>query len=168
MNSNDLIQQLAANSERIRQLTSDVLESQARWKPDEQSWSILEVVNHLYDEERLDFRHHLDFTLHPTGEPWRMNNPLAWVQERQYNERDLRDSLEGFLAERRESLGWLRDLSNPYWDATALTPFGLIRAGDILASWAAHDLLHLRQLVELHLGYLRQEAEPYQTDYAEG
>ena len=39
-------------------------------------------------------------------------------------------------------------------------------AGDLLASWLAHDLLHVRQLARLHWQYLTAAAKPFQTDYA--
>jgi len=81
-----LVKQMIANAERIRVLVQGVPISQARWKPDETSWSILEVVGHLYDEERLDFRVRLDFTLHRPGEPWPSINPQGWVEEHLYNE----------------------------------------------------------------------------------
>ena len=44
------------NAQRIAALVAGVPDEQARWKPDAESWSILEVVNHLLDEEREDFR----------------------------------------------------------------------------------------------------------------
>ena len=45
-------------------------------------------------------------------------------------------------------------------------PWGKLTAGDLLASWAAHDLLHLRQLNELRYAYLIQVAAPYSVRYA--
>jgi hypothetical protein len=44
--------------------------------------------------------------------------------------------------------------------------FGRLSAGDMLMSWVAHDLLHLRQLVELHYAYHKQQAQPYDIGYA--
>ena len=37
---------------------------------------------------------------------------------------------------------------------------------DLLASWVAHDLLHMRQLVELHWVYTIHQLEPYKVEYA--
>jgi len=127
---------------------------------------ILEVIGHLYDEERLDFRVRLDFMLHRPGEPWPAINPQGWVQEHRYNEEELQELLGGFLAAREDSVRWLRGLLSPNWEAVYEAPFGQIRAGDLLAAWVAHDLLHMRQLVELHWGYLVKEVEPYQVVYA--
>ena len=39
-------------------------------------------------------------------------------------------------------------------------------AGDMFSSWVAHDLLHLRQLVELQYTYTVQTVQPYAVIYA--
>jgi hypothetical protein len=158
--------QMLVNAERIQVLVQGVSSDQARWKPDDVSWSILEVIGHLYDEERLDFRVRLDFTLHRPGQPWLAINPQGWVQEHRYNEGELQELLGGFLTAREDSVRWLRGLLSPNWEVVYEAPFGQIRAGDLLAAWVAHDLLHMRQLVELHWGYLVKEVEPYQVVYA--
>jgi len=158
--------QMADNAERIRVLVQGVTDDQARWKPNAASWSILEVINHLYDEEREDFRVRLDHTLHRPGEPWPATDPQGWVTKRQYNRRDLDQSLRDFLSARQESLEWLRGLSSPDWEAAREAPWGRITAGDILAAWIAHDLLHMRQLVELHWAHTTIQVAPYGVDYA--
>ena len=56
MNFEYLTQQLAQDADGIRGLVSRVGDEQARWKPSPDQWSILEVINHLYDEERQDFK----------------------------------------------------------------------------------------------------------------
>ena len=45
-------------------------------------------------------------------------------------------------------------------------PFGPITAGDLLASWAAHDVLHSRQLAELRRARLLADTQPHRTQYA--
>jgi hypothetical protein len=166
MDMESLSAKMAENATRIRALVRGVSGQQARWKPDPASWSILEVVNHLLDEERQDFRVRLDYTFHRPGEPWPPIDPEGWVTERQYNQTDLETSLDAFLAEREASLAWLKDLPAPNWQATYEAPWGPIPAGDLFASWVAHDLLHMRQLVELHWAYTTAELGPYRVDYA--
>lgn len=161
-----LASQMAENAVRIQALVRGVSDQQARWQPDPASWSILEVVNHLLDEEREDFRVRLDHTLHRPGEPWPPIDPGGWVKERKYNQQDPEGSLSEFLSEREASLSWLRKLTAPDWKATYEAPFGLIAAGDVFAAWVAHDLLHMRQLVELHWAYTTAMVEPYRTTYA--
>ena len=53
-----------------RGLLAGVGPESARVKPGGDSWSILEVVCHLYDEEREDLREHLDFSVHCKDEAW--------------------------------------------------------------------------------------------------
>jgi hypothetical protein len=158
--------QMAKHAGTIHSLTLGVSDEQARWKPDLQAWSILEVINHLYDEECADFRVRLDIILHNPAQPWLPINPAGWVSEHRYNQRDLAQSMDNFLNERRESLAWLRGLDAPDWQRSVTAPFGKMCAGDMLCAWAAHDLLHLRQLVELHWAYTVESAQPYQVTYA--
>jgi hypothetical protein len=163
---NRFISLMAHNAQRIRVLAEEISDEQARWKPDSKSWSILEVINHLLDEEREDFRVFLDYTLHRPGQTKPKISPEAWVTERKYNERNLGESLEGFLAAREESLTWLRGLSSPDWEVTYKAPWGPIRAGDVFAAWVAHDVLHMRQLVRLHWFYTTLEVGKYSSKYA--
>ena len=158
--------QMAKQAGTIHSLTLGVSDEQARWKPDPQAWSILEVINHLYDEECLDFRARLDIILHHPEQAWPPINPTGWVKEHHYDERELAQSVEDFLKERRKSLRWLRGLDAPDWQASVTAPFGKLCAGDMVCAWAAHDLLHTRQLVELHWAYTVQAAQPYQVSYA--
>lgn len=166
MNSEKLIQQLSDNAEKIRALVQGLPREQARLRPSADAWSILEVVGHLADEERLDFRVRLDFTLHRPAEPWPAIDPQGWVQAHHYNEGDLQETLDSFLAAREDAVRWLRGLSSPNWEATYAAPFGPIKAGDLLAAWVGHDLLHMRQLVELLWSHLLLEVEPYRMEYA--
>ena len=159
-------EQMAANAMRIQALVQGVSDEQARWRPQPDSWSILEVINHLWDEEREDFCVRIDYTLHRQGEPWPPIDPGGWVVSRKYNDRDLQESLEGFLSARKKSLAWLRELVAPNWDATSAAPWGSITAGDLFTSWVVHDLLHMRQLVELHWSYTTAELAPFSGEYA--
>jgi hypothetical protein len=161
-----LIRQLSQNARRIEALVRDIPVDEARWKPSPESWSILEVVNHLLDEERGDFRVRLDIILHhPDRQPPSID-PEGWVTERQYNQRDLDESLQGFLDERQKSLEWLESLVAPDWDGEYSMPFGSIRAGDMLAAWVTHDQLHMRQIVEIQRANVEVKARPYSLEYA--
>ena len=161
-----LTRQLTDNAARIEALVRGVSPQEASWKPDRDTWSILEVVNHLYDEEREDFRVRLDIILNRPHEPWPGIDPEGWVVERQYNERDLEESVHNFLNERNASLEWLRTLDDPDWDTPYQAHFGSIRAGDVFAAWVTHDHLHMRQMIELHRAHTVYRADPFQLDYA--
>jgi hypothetical protein len=164
-----LIVSLTRGREVIRALVSDLPPEQFRWKPAPDKWSILEVLCHLGDEEVDDFRTRLDLTLHRPGAAWPPIHPSAWAVERRYNEQDPAVALRRVLEERERSLAWLATLSDPDWEKGYQHPqAGLIRAGDLALSWAAHDLLHIRQIDRLHYHWLEQEGQPYSPDYAGG
>lgn len=161
-----IISLLTNNAQRIKSMVAEISLEQARWKPDPSSWSIIEVVNHLYDEERRDFRIRLDIILHHPEQEWPPIDPEGWVIAQRYNERELESSLESFLKERRVSLEWLNSLDQLDWNKVYQAKFGPISAGDMFCSWAAHDQLHLRQLIELQRGYTELQTKPYQIEYA--
>jgi hypothetical protein len=161
-----LYQELARGAEIIPVLVAGITQAEARVKPAPDSWSVLEVICHLYDEEREDFREHLDLILHHPEEKWSPIDPEGWVTSRNYNERDLGQVLADFVTERQQSLAWLRGLVAANWEAAYMLPFGPIKAGDMFASWVAHDNLHMRQLVELRRGKVVAIAEPYDVRYA--
>ncbi len=166
MNLPYYIERLSLTPDIISALLQGVSTEQARWKPAPDRWSMLEVINHLDDEERDDFRMRLDILLHQPGQLPPPIDPPRWAVERKYNERDLRESQERFLGERQKSLEWLAALQDPQWEHTIQLPLGPLRAGDILASWTAHDLLHIRQLTKLQWEYLKRVSMPFQIEYA--
>lgn len=148
-----------------------VTQDQATWKPSEKSWSLLEVTNHLWDEEKEDFKKRLDLLLHAPGQEWPSIDPEGWVKGREYAARDQAESLHGFLNERQASVNWLRALSvdDDAWNNKYEHPaLGTILAGDMLASWLSHDLLHTRQILKLHQFYSDEQLKPFSRDYAGG
>jgi hypothetical protein len=167
MNATALIACLEMNGYRIRPLVAGVDAEQGRWKPAPDRWSILEVTAHLLDEEREDFRARCDLLLHRPGELGPPIDPEGWVRARRYNERDLQATSRELVEERRRSIAWLRGLAAPVWENALVHPaIGTLRAGDMLAAWAAHDMLHIRQLARLHWQYVAELAKPYGVDYA--
>ena len=161
-----LRRQLALNRDRIASLARGVPGDQARWKPNPESWSVLEVLCHLADEEEFDFPVRLKMILTKSDKDWPAIDPAGWVVEKKYNQSDLYEIINRYLTLRNESMEWLDTVENPDWDARYEAPFGEISAGDMYVSWITHDLLHLRQLVELQRFYLEEVAKPYSLDYA--
>jgi len=161
-----LFQELVNSTETIRTLLSSVTQVEAKIKPDLESWSMLEVVCHLYDEEREDFREHLDFILHRQNGEWHVIDPEGWVTERRYNGRNFVDMQELFFSERSDSLKWLKGLSGANWETIYSSEDGSMKAGDMFASWVAHDNLHIRQLVELRRVLVERRTDPYSIQYA--
>lgn len=158
---------LARHIEAVRALTDGVSDEDARWRPREDDWSLLEVVGHLLDEERMDFRVRLDYVLHRPGESWPKIDPLGWVTERGYNEREMGPTLGSLVEERNASLQWLSELTDADLSAPVEAPWGgELHGGDMLSAWVAHDVLHLRQLVELRFALVARDSAPYVPEYA--
>lgn len=166
MDLNQVSDRMEASAGIFESLVKDVNAEQALWQPARDKWSILEVVNHLYDEEREDFRLRLKLVLTDPTLDWPPIAPQEWVTTRAYRERDLGESLNRFLSERQESLTWLRSLRSPNLESRHEREAGSLSAGDLLAAWLAHDFLHIRQLARLHWQYLTATAAPFQTEYA--
>jgi hypothetical protein len=167
MNLSAVASRFAHNARAIRAMIEGCGDAQLRWKPDAAIWSMLEVLCHLADEEELDFRVRLDYTLHLPGQQWPTIDPPEWVIERAYNEQDPAESLQRFLSQREQNIAWLRHLEHPDWDAAYEHPaIGRMTARDIITSWQAHDLLHLRQLARLHFLWLERQSPDARTDYA--
>lgn len=161
------IKRLESDRDAFAALYSNIDEVQARWKPSPDEWSLLEVMGHLYDEEREDFRARLEIILNSPEKEWPEINPPAWVTERAYNDKEIDLALWDFLHERNHSLSWLRSLKNPDWSRVVDTPFGKTMSGEqMLHCWLAHDMLHLRQMVELHYKYIHKLAGKDPIDYA--
>ena len=89
----EIIRQLATQGEAIRALAQTFTDEQAAWKPDPDTWSLKDVMQHLYNEERLDFRRHLKGMF---GEPQPPDQRLA-VESRP-------PGAGGLIAERQASL----------------------------------------------------------------
>lgn len=161
-----LYQELTHSTEMIRSLLAGIKQEESQIKPSRSSWSILEVVCHLYDEEREDFREHLDFILHRQDEEWHPIAPTAWVKLRKYNQQNFNSMRTRFFRERAVSLDWLKKIRNSDWNTTYNSKWGTMRAGDMFASWVAHDNLHIRQLTELRRLHIERITKPYQIQYA--
>ncbi len=167
MHTQRLIRSLARFSDIIQTVLADIGPNDARWRPADGGWSILEIVNHLADEEVQDFRTRLELTLRGAGEPWPPIDPEGWAVERHYNEQDLKATVDRFVMARRASVSWLRSLEQPDWSKTHEHPkLGCMRAGDILAAWTAHDALHLRQIAKRLYQMTGRDAGEYSTKYA--
>jgi hypothetical protein len=166
MEFNLLYQELTNSTEMIRALLAGINQEEAQIKPNADSWSILEVTCHLYDEEREDFREHLDFILHRQNEEWHIIDPQKWVAERKYNEQNFIEMQEKFFIERKRSLEWLQGLSTADWEIIYTSEYGSVSAGEMFSCWIAHDNLHLRQLVELRRNLIERMTQPYDIQYA--
>jgi hypothetical protein len=129
-------------------------------------WSPLEILAHLRDEEVEDFRPRAMAAVQ--GRPIEKEiAPQRWVTERRYNEMDPGAVYLDWAAERADSCRWLgtlaaRDLER-FVDHP---PLGRMRAGDFVAAWRVHDLLHLRQFATALSVLTARRCAGWRVDYA--
>jgi hypothetical protein len=129
-------------------------------------WSPLEILVHLRDEEREDFRDRAQAAT--AGRPITTKiDPAGWVTQRAYNTQDPALVLADFEAERRASCAWLSGLEPEALEATLEHPqLGTMRCGDFVAAWRMHDLLHLRQLATALAVITARGLASWRIDYA--
>ncbi len=157
MNYTKIINGLSENRTVFKELLSGLTEEIYLWKPNAEKWCLLEIVCHLYDEEREDFRTRTRHLLETPTEPLPPIDPQGWVEMRNYIQQNYPDKLNDFLTEREQSVKWLQSLSNPQWDNAYEHPkFGKMTAKMFLSNWLAHDYLHIRQITKLKYDFLKQ------------
>lgn len=160
MNHAAITQELSRNGDVFKQLLTDIRKEEYLWKSDAERWCLLEIVCHLYDEEREDFRARTKHVLDTPKAPLPSINPPVWVQERHYIKQNFDDVLNRFLEERKQSVLWLQSLESPQWNNAFDHPkFGEMSAKMFLSNWLAHDYLHIRQILKLKFDYLKAQTE---------
>ncbi len=166
-----IIERMAGFPAVLRAVATCVSADDARWKPGPEHWSILEICCHMLDEEREDFRLRLRSTLDDPARPWAPLDLTDVATLRGYGSRDLARTLSEFEVERAGSIEWLRSMlvpgRMPDWSIAYVHPkVGPVPAGDLMASWAAHDALHLRQISRRLYQLAARDTPGANTEYA--
>lgn len=166
-----LITRLAAFPEALRATCAIMSDEDARWNPPDSpptahgpAWSVAQIALHMLLEEQQDFRPRVLSTLRDPDALWPPIDPEGAVAEAWGSAgRSLASILDEFAHERAASVGQLRALATAAdWSRTH-TPRRPppLRAGQLLACWAAHDALHLRQIAKrLHQLAARDAGAP--------
>jgi len=161
-----LIVQHASFPEALAGFVDGVSDRVLRARETDARWSPLEILAHLLDEEREDFRPRAQAAA-AGGRIEKPIDPVRWVVERAYNAKDPAAVLRDLTAERARSCEWLRSL-----DITTLerslehAQLGTMRCGDFVAAWRMHDLLHMRQLSTALAVLGARELAGWRIDYA--
>ena len=154
---NKIVAELSNNKEILKEMLTGVSLEEYLWKATPDEWCLLEIICHLYDEEREDFRARMRHVLESPELPLPPIDPPGWVQKRQYIQQNYSDTLNKFLKEREQSIKWLQSLKNPKWENAYDHPkFGKMTAKMFLFNWLAHDYLHIRQILKLKFNYLKK------------
>lgn len=155
-----IIKELDSNRKVFENLLELVPEEMILWKGNSNRWSLLEIVCHLYDEEKEDFGARVRSVLKDPKKSFSPINPEGWVEERNYIEQEYDEVLYKFLKERETSIEYLGALKNSPWKNVHKHPsLGDMSAELFLANWLAHDHLHIRQIVKLKYDFLKDVSE---------
>ena len=151
------IQELSKNRNVFETLLTGLSKEEYLWKQSSAKWCLLEIICHLFDEEREDFRARTKSVLETPSKTLTPFDPMEWVLQRNYIKMDYNTVLTGFLKERRHSVVWLQSLQSPKWENAFLHPkLGSMSANLFLSNWLAHDYLHIRQIIKLKFDYLKE------------
>jgi len=149
-----IINELERNLKVFKGLLSNIDKDLYLWRLTPEKWCLLEIVCHLYDEERLDFRFRTQWVLEKPNKVPPPFNPMIWVDEHDYMSQNFASMCEKFYSEREFSINWLKKLENPNWNnAFEHSKLGAMTAEYFLNNWLAHDYLHIRQIIKLKFDY---------------
>ncbi len=112
----------------------------------ENTWSAFDIVGHLIHGERTDWMPRVRIVLQ-SGETQTFEPFDRWGQIRESQGKSLGELLDEFARLRSESLGELRALNLRKEDLERRgrhPALGVVTLSELLATWAAHDLTHLR------------------------
>ena len=120
-----------------------------------EKWSLKEIVCHLLDEEREDFRFRLQSVLNDPEQPFTPIDPVGWVASRNYSAADYNQKVQQFLEERTHSIKYVESLSNdsPFSNTYQHPVIGPMSGSFILNNWLAHDYLHIRQIIRVKYAF---------------
>jgi hypothetical protein len=151
--------------------TPGTLEALLRGLPDEwthaneggASWSAIDAVGHLIYADREDWipraRRILEFGVSKPFEPFDRQGHVRECQGK-----SLGELLDEFAHVRHEKLGELHALNLQPADLEKRgrhPALGTVTLGELLATWAAHDLTHLHQISRIMARQYGEEAGPF-------
>ena len=84
MKHQKIIQELSRNKDIFNGLLKGLSKEEYLWKFDTNKWCLLEIVCHLFDEEREDFRTRTKLVLQDPKLHIHSFDPTDWPQDRAY------------------------------------------------------------------------------------
>lgn len=79
MTINQIIRKLDINQEVFKNLLIQKTREEYLWRPQPEKWCLLEIVCHLFDEEREDFKTRVKLTLENPLKELLGFNPVEWI-----------------------------------------------------------------------------------------
>ena len=147
----------------LNALLRDLPEAWTQANEGENTWSAFDVVGHLIHGERTDWMPRAKMVLQ-FGEAKTFEPFDRWGQERESRGKTLEQSLDEFARLRTKNLDELRawNLCREDLARRGQHPsLGVVTLGQLLATWAAHDLTHLHQISRILAHQYREAVGPW-------
>jgi hypothetical protein len=118
--------------------------------PNEEGWSLKDIVAHLHDAESIAFVERIQRMLDEARPFIRSIDPPARLMDGGYAARGLAELLDHLERLRAEHVAWLDTLSVADLQRSGEHDVvGVITVSDVAHQWAAHDMAHLRQIARM-------------------
>lgn len=166
MAKQDLSQTIALLERTPRVLDAWLRDLPTAWTSENEgaeTWNVVEVLGHLVHGERSDWmvrtRILLQHGEQRTFDRFDMKGHLNEISGKSVNQ-----LLDAFASLRAENLAALRamDLKPEQLELRGMHPaFGSVKLGDMLATWAVHDLTHIRQIARVMAHQYREAVGPW-------
>jgi hypothetical protein len=144
-------------------LLRDLPDEWTRVNEGQNTWSAYDIVGHLIHGERTGWIPRAKMILE-FGETRTFERVDRLAQERENQGRSLAQLLDEFARVRSKSLDELRALNLQPGDLERRgrhPVFGAVTLGQLLATWAAHDLTHLHQISRVMAHQYREAVGPW-------
>lgn len=141
------IAELARMPEELKQRLTDLDEAELHFKPNADTFSVLENVCHLRDIEVEGYARRLGLLLREDNPRLPDLDGAALARERSYNEQPLKPALDAFLSMRRRCLATLADLTaEEFARRGQFENVGQVTLEGLVELWVEHDREHLKEL----------------------
>jgi hypothetical protein len=154
----DPIKVQRATATKLKKLSHGLTPKQLKWKPEPGKWSIAEILAHLSDVE-IAVGWRMRSIAGASGTTTQPFDQDVWASLFQYNQRDVKRSLDVFRVLRENNLAMLKALPPETWDNYGMhLERGKETLAHVVRLMAGHDNNHIRQ-IETIVGQLKTAAK---------
>ncbi|MEX2556352.1 MAG: DinB family protein [Actinomycetota bacterium] len=131
-------------------------------RPNEDAWTPTDIIRHLIVGEETDWIPRARIMLtHGTSKPFDVFDREAQFAAPARPLVEMLDEFQDLRARNLAELGGLA-LTGPALHAPGIHPeFGEVRLGDMIATWAVHDLSHIAQAAEVMAKRYTEDVGPW-------
>ncbi|HME33943.1 MAG TPA: DinB family protein [Candidatus Sulfotelmatobacter sp.] len=142
----DAIKVQRTTAAKLKKLTHGLTPKEMKWKPEPGKWSIAEIMAHLSDVE-IVVGWRMRSIAGASGITTQPFDQDVWASVFQYNNRDVKRSLEIFRVLRENNLAMLKALPRETWDNYGMhLERGKETLAQVVRLLAGHDNNHVSQI----------------------